>query len=161
MEIRRAKIEDLGRITDIYNNAIINTTATFDIETKSVDSRRDWFNSHGEKLPIFVAEADEVMGWVSLSKLFDKGAYAGTVEISIYIDQQYRGKGVGNALMERIVFHAKDNDKIHTVIARITGENKVSVHLHQKFGFEFVGTLKEVGYKFSRYIDVHLYQLLV
>ncbi|OCL26389.1 GCN5 family acetyltransferase [Orenia metallireducens] len=161
MKIRRAEIKDLGRITEIYNDAILNTTATFDIEIKTVDSRREWFDCHNEKLPIYVAEKDEVMGWVSLSKLFNKGAYAATVEISIYVDKKYRNRGVANALMKKIVSHAIENEEIHTVIARITGENKTSIHLHQKFGFEFAGTLKEVGYKFDRYIDVHLYQLLV
>ncbi|TDX51630.1 GNAT family N-acetyltransferase [Orenia marismortui] len=161
MKIRFAKVEDLARITEIYNDAIINSTATFDMEKKTIKSRLEWFKDHDHKLAIFVAENEgNVMGWASLSLLFKKDAYSGTTEISLYVDKEYRGQGIGKALMKRIIEHANTNDQIHTIIARITGENKISIDLHQKFGFEFVGTLKEVGYKFERYVDVHLYQFL-
>jgi len=71
-----------------------------------------------------------------------------------------QGKGIGNLLMAEIIKLAREN-KLHVIIARISGENGVSIHLHKKYGFTYVGLLKEVGFKFNRYIDVHLMQLIL
>lgn len=158
--IRKADINDLEKITEIYNQAVLHTTATFDTEVKTVKSRLDWFYKHDDRYPIMVAvEDDLVIGWISLSLWSDKCAYRNTAEVSIYVDENQRGKGIGDTLMHSIIKHAEEV-KCHTIIARIAGQNEVSIYLHEKYGFEFIGTMKEVGYKFDRYIDVHMYQLL-
>ena len=161
IKIRRAKINDLEAITRIYNYAIANTTATFDTKSKTIKSQEGWFYKHSEKHPIIVAEDKRgVIGWASLSQWSDRCAYANTAEISVYVDKNNQGIGIGNRLIVRIIELARKN-KLHVIIARIAGENEISVHLYKKYGFKYSGSLKEVGFKFSRYIDVHLMQLIL
>lgn len=160
MIIRRAEVKDLKRITEIYNQAVLKTVATFDIEPKTVASRLEWFNNHDDRYPILVAVLhDEVIAWVSLSFWSEKYAYNKTSELSIYVDEKNRGNGIGDKLMNAIIEHAAKVD-CHTIISRIAGGNNTSIYLHQKYGFELIGIMKEAGYKFNRYIDVHMYQLL-
>jgi len=161
IKIRKAIGSDLKDITRIYNYAVINTTATFDTKPKTIKSQKEWFNEHSSKYPVIVAEnVDRVIGWASLSKWSDRCAYSNTAEISVYVDKDMQGKGIGNLLMAEIIKLAREN-KLHVIIARISGENGVSIHLHKKYGFTYVGLLKEVGFKFNRYIDVHLMQLIL
>ena len=161
ISIRPAKRNDLKAIVRIYNQAIINTEATFDTKPKTVESQVEWFNEHSEKFPLMVAEGKDgrILGWASLSRWSDRCAYENTAESSVYVDQDHQGEGIGDILMSELYRLAKKNN-IHVVIARISGQNETSIHLHQKYGFEHIGTMKEVGYKFNRYIDVHLMQLL-
>lgn len=161
MRIRKASEQDLPAITAIYNHAIAHTVATFDTELKSQEDRKAWLLEHSDTYPVLVAVVDnETIGWASLSRWSTRAAYDGTVEISIYFSEQHQGKGYGNLLMTAIL-DAPKNANLHTVIARISEGNATSIHLHKKFGFEPTGTLKEVGYKFNRYIDVHMMQLML
>lgn len=161
IKIRNAVEGDLEAIIRIYNYAIINTTATFDTRPKTVKSQEKWFCKHSGKYPIIVAEnKGGVIGWASLSQWSDRCAYGSTAEISVYIDKNEQGLGIGNRLMARIVELARDN-KLHVIIASIAGENEISIHLHKKYGFTYIGSLREVGFKFNRYIDVHLMQLIL
>lgn len=156
--IRKATIDDLPAITEIYNQAILTTTATFDTEPKSLDDQKVWFESHSYKYPLLVAEEDrKVTGWASLSKWSDRCAYSDTAEISLYIDEKQRGKGIGRKLLEAIIREGEKTG-IHSIIARIAEGNEVSIHLHQSIGFEHIGVMKEVGRKFGRLLDVHLMQ---
>lgn len=158
INIRKATINDLKEITKIYNKAIENTVATFDTEQKTLDEQKNWFENHGPKNPILIAEQDEfIVGWAALSKYSTRCAYSDTAEISLYIDEKYQGKGLGKKLMEAIVEEGQKAG-LHAVIARITDGNEVSVHLHKSVGFEHVGILKEVGFKFDKRLDVHLMQ---
>lgn len=158
MTIRPAKLSDLAAITEIYNEAISNTTATFDTRPKSREEQLAWFNTHDEKHPVFVAERDgSVAGWACLSKWSDRCAYSGTAEISLYIKDGFRGKGIGRTLMESIDAEARRHG-FHTAVVRITEGNFASLHLAERFGFRHVGVMKEVGYKFGRWLDVHLMQ---
>jgi len=156
IHIRRATLDDLKVITDIYNNFILKTVATFDTESKTDNQMKKWFNDHGSKYPIMVAETDDgVVGWASLSKYSTRCAYSDTAEISVYVKEECQGRGIGNKLIERILLEGKEAG-IHTVLARITDGNKISIKLHEKHGFFHVGVLKEVGNKFGRTLDVHL-----
>jgi phosphinothricin acetyltransferase len=156
--IRPAKVEDLDRITQIYNEAVQTTVATFDTEPKTIEEQRVWFQNHGPKYPILVAELDGVTsGWASLSKWSDRRAYSDTAEISLYVKEEFRGRGVGRKLLEAIVGEG-EKAGLHTVIARIAGGNRVSIHLHEALGFKPIGIMKEVGRKFGKLIDVHLMQ---
>ena len=156
--VRKASLDDLAAITKIYNQAILRTTATFDTEPKSLEEQKLWFESHGPKYPVLVAEEDgKIVGWASLSKWSDRCAYSDTAEISLYIDEKERGKGIGRKLLETIVLEGEKTG-IHSIIARIAEGNQMSIHLHQSVGFEHIGIMKEVGRKFGRLLDVYLMQ---
>lgn len=161
LHIRDAAITDLAAMLDIYNEAIRNLTATFDLEEQTIEQRMNWYEEHSGKFPFIVAEIDgKVVGYSCLSKFRDKKAYSQSTELSIYISSDCRGKGVGSGLMKEILIRAA-KDGYHTIISGITGGNEASVRLHEKFGFEFVGCFKEVGYKFNEWQDVHFYQLIL
>ncbi len=161
IKIRNAVRGDLEAITGIYNYAVVNTMATFDTRPKTVKSREKWFGRHSGRHPIIVAEnKNTVVGWASLSQWSDRCAYRNTAEVSVYVNKDNQGLGVGSVLMSAIVGLARKN-KFHAVIARIAGDNEVSVGLHRKYGFFNVGVLKEVGFKFNRYVDVRLMQLIL
>jgi phosphinothricin acetyltransferase len=157
-EIRTAKLSDVPAITEIYNEAIFTTTATFDIEPKTVASQRQWFKEHGAKNPILVAEVENnVVGWVSLSQYSTRCAYADTVELSVYVKSTYRNMGIGKKLMTAILTEGKKAG-LHTVISRIAGDNDISVNLHKQLGFVDIGVMKEVGNKFGKLLDVYMMQ---
>lgn len=161
MFIKRASIGDIKRINDIYNQAVLNTTSTIDIEPRSLEYQKNWFKKHNERFEIYVAkENGDVIGWASLSRWSDKCGYNGVAEDSIYIDENSKGHGVGTKLLNTLINHGKQNG-FHTIVARISDGNDISIHLHEKFGFELVGTLKELGYKFNKYIDIHILQIIL
>lgn len=159
--LRPATEADVPAITEIYNDAIANTTATFDTEPKTVADRLEWLRSHGPRHPIIVAEREgKVVGWSSLSEWSDRCAYNDTGETSFYVAPGHRGQGIGRRLKQAILDEAR-RLKYHTIIARVAGESSASIHLNEAFGFVNVGTMKEVGRKFGRLIDVRMYQWLV
>jgi L-amino acid N-acyltransferase len=159
--IRKADASDIDAITEIYNEAILTTTATFDIEPKSTEERRGWLQSHDERHPIVVAVVDGlVVGWASLSRWSERPAYHDTCETSFYVQSGYRNRGIGRMLKQAILEEAH-RLRFHTVIARVAGESEVSLHLNESFGFVHVGTLKEVGKKFGKLLDVHILQKML
>jgi L-amino acid N-acyltransferase len=161
IEIRRAETADIEKITEIYNEAVLTTTATFDTETKTVADRRDWLRRHDDRHPILVAVLDEqVVGWASLTAWSDRLAYADTVETSFYVKSEFRGRGIGRRLKAAIIEEAR-RLRFHTVIARVAEGSNESLHLNESFGFVHVGTLREVGRKFGRLLDVHLLQKML
>jgi L-amino acid N-acyltransferase len=158
---RKAELSDVDAITEIYNEAILTTTATFDTKPKSKTERRKWFRSHDKRHPICVAVLDgKVVGWVSLSEWSDRPAYNDTGETSFYVRSEFRGKGIGTTLMQVIIKEARQL-RYHTIIARIAGESDVSLHVHKNFGFVEAGILKEVGRKFGKLLDVHILQKIL
>ncbi|HEX9739253.1 MAG TPA: GNAT family N-acetyltransferase [Ignavibacteriaceae bacterium] len=160
LAILRASIDHLESITDIYNQAVLTTTATFDSEPISLEEQRIWFAEHDDKFPIFIAlKFGNVIGWASLSKWSARCAYSDTAEISIYIKDGYRGKGIGTKLMTRVLDEGKKAG-VHTVLARIADGSDASFRLHKNAGFEYVGVMREVGKKFGKLLDVHLFQLV-
>jgi len=160
MTIRKATSADIKAITDIYNEAILNTVATFDTTPKTLDEQKIWFNKHNAKYPVLVAEeAKTVIGWASLSAWSDRCAYADTAEISLYIKEGQRGKGVGRKLSEAVLKAGKEAG-LHTVIARMAEGNSASIHLAESLGFKPIGVMKEVGRKFGKLLDVNLMQII-
>jgi len=156
--VRKATLDDLPAITEIYNQAILKTTATFDTEPKSLEEQKAWFESHGPKYPVLVAEENgKVIAWASLSKWSDRCAYSDTAEISLYVEEKNRGKGIGRNLLEEII---REGEKagLHSIIARIAEGNETSIHLHQSVGFEHIGIMKEVGRKFGKLLDIYFMQ---
>lgn len=163
MLIRKAEISDLKALLDIYNYEVENGVATFDLQPKTLREREKWFYNHNiENHPLYVAEVDgKVAGYASLSPYREKEAYKSTVELSIYIALAHRGKGIATSLMEYILEVAKADSRIHTVVSVITSGNEASARLHEKFGFTFCGTIKEVGMKFGQYLSIDNYSLSV
>jgi phosphinothricin acetyltransferase len=158
LTIREARLPDLGAITEIYNEAILKTAATFDTQTKTPEEQKSWFAEHGSKYPMMVAEQDGyVVGWASLSMWSDRCAYSDTAESSLYVKEEYQGKGIGRKLLEAII-EAGQKAGLHNVVARITEGNEVSIHLCESVGFEHIGVMKEVGRKFGKLLDVNLMQ---
>lgn len=162
MNIRKAKQKDLPVLVSIYNQAILKTTATFDLDPVSIESRQAWFDEHmDDRFPLIVAEeGSTVMGYASLSTYRPKPAYNRTVEVSVYIDEQHHGKGLGKQLLTHIIEMARALD-YHVIIAGITSGNDISVKLHEQFGFVKCGEMKEVGFKFDNWQDVLFYQLFL
>jgi L-amino acid N-acyltransferase len=158
LTIRPATEKDIPVITAIYNDAILNTTATFDTEAKSHEQRLEWFRAHDEKHPVIVGEINNtVVAWASLSKWSDRCAYDSTAEVSVYVQQDYRDQGIGKRLLEVLTLEGEERG-LHTLISRITEGNEKSIYLHERLGFEHIGVMKEVGKKFGNYLDVHLLQ---
>ena len=156
INIRPATKNDVVIITEIYNDAILNTTATFDTDIKTTEDRMQWFFNHDEKHPVIVAELQNtVVGWASLTKWSDRCAYEGTAEVSVYVHKDYRGKGAGKKLLEILVLEG-EKCGLHYLLSRITQGNETSIHLHEMFGFSHVGIMHEVGFKFGKFLDVHM-----
>ena len=159
--IRRAELADVPAIADIYNEAILTTVATFDTEVKTVADREQWFRSHDEQHPILVAILnDKIVGWASLTEWSDRRAYDGTAEASFYVHSAFRYQGIGRKLLEEIIAEAR-RVKLHTLLGRVAEGSDESMHLSYGAGFVLVGTMKQVGRKFDRLLDVHLLQLLL
>jgi phosphinothricin acetyltransferase len=158
LTIRKAKIDDLGAITNIYNDAVLNTLATFDTEPKTIEERKTWFKNHDSQHPVLVAEQDaQVVGWASLSKWSERRGYARTAEVSLYVEKAHRGSGIGKKLLEAILQEGQTAG-LHTLIAQIVTGNEPSIRLAKQMGFQEVGVLKEVGCKFGKLLDVHVMQ---
>ena len=161
LQIRRATIDDVAAITEIYNEAILTTTATFDTEPKTLAERTMWLRSHDDRFPVFVGVlGGKVVGWACLSAWSDRCAYAETAETSFYVKSDYRGKGIGRKLKEATIAEARRLN-FHTLIARVAEGSSESLHLNESTGFAQVGKLKEVGVKFGKRLDVHILQLML
>lgn len=160
IQVRQAREEDIPAITFIYNEAILNSTATFDTEVKTEADRMKWLRQHDEKHPVLVAEKEgKVVGWASLTRWSDRSAYDSTAESSVYVHPDYRKQGIGKNLMEILVLEGQ-RAGLHSLLARITHGNEHSIYLHERLGYVLAGTLREVGVKFGEFQDVHLLQLI-
>ena len=163
IRIRPARREDCPGILEIYNDAVLTTTATYDYEPRTLEHRQNWFDDHKRTgLPIFVAlnQQDRLVGWSALNRYHDRKGYQFTSENSIYIAADHRGQGIGKLLLEPLIESARKLG-LRVIIAAIDGENEASVRLHARYGFEHVGRFKHVGYKFDRWLDVVYMELLL
>ena len=154
MIIRSATRADLPAINDIYNHYVLHSTCTYQEEPATMAEREAWFNIHGPEHPVTVLELDgQIAGWGSLSKFHPRSAYRFTVENSVYVHHELHRRGIGAALMQDLLRRATEL-KLHTIIAGIDTEQTPSLALHRKFGFVEVAHLKQVGFKFNRWLDV-------
>jgi L-amino acid N-acyltransferase YncA len=154
LSIRPATRADLGAINDIYNHFVAASTCTYQEEPSTMQEREQWFATHGAEHPITVAEVGgAVVGWGSLSRFHARSAYRRTVENSVYVAHDRQRQGIGSALLRDLIERAKSIGH-HTIIAGIDTEQSPSVALHLRFGFEQVAHLKQVGFKFGRWLDV-------
>ncbi len=162
MEVRTAGPGDAEAIRAIYNAAVTGSTATFDLRARTVAEQQAWMAGHDGAHPALVAVDDDgtVIGFGSLSPYRDRPAYATTVENSVYVATASRSRGVGRALLEALVELATRLG-FHTVVARVGGANDASIRLHEACGFELVGTEREIGRKFGRWLDVVVLQRML
>jgi phosphinothricin acetyltransferase len=140
---RLARRDDLPVIVDIYNSTIASREVTADTEPITVESREAWFAEHTpERRPLWVihsaddkSDNPEVLGWLSYSNFYGRPAYAGTAELSIYIAEAWRGKGIGRYCLEQAIAFAPQV-KVHTLLGFIFGHNQASLALFRKYDFE-------------------------
>lgn len=161
--IRSIAKDDVFASLTIYNYEVEHGVATLDLEPRTLEEWYEWYNAHSdEHHPIIVGTIDDVVvGYASLSPYRLKDAFKSTVELSIYIHQDYRGQGVATRLMERILEMAKEDTMIHNIVSVITAGNEESTKLHNRFGFTYCGLTPEVGFKHGKYQDTETYALLV
>ena len=134
---RLANQKDLPAIVAIYNSTVASREVTADTEPVSVESRQAWFDHHNpERRPLWVVEQDgAILGWLSYSDFYGRPAYAGTAELSIYLHEDARGKGLGRYLLGQAIDHAPAIG-VHTLLGFVFGHNQPSLKLFDAFGFE-------------------------
>jgi L-amino acid N-acyltransferase YncA len=162
MHIRLVKPSDAEPIRAIYNVEVLGSTATFDLRPRTPEEQQEWMALHRGPHPAIVAvdEDEVILGFGSLSPFRERPAYATTVENSVYVHAESRGRGVGRALLEQLIVLAGQHG-FHAVVARVGGGNEASIALHQACGFEMVGVEREIGRKFNHWLDVSVLQRLI
>jgi L-amino acid N-acyltransferase YncA len=162
VRIRLATVVDLPAINDIYNYYVAHSTCTYQEELEPLAGREAWFVKHGPEHPATVAvdPGGTVVGWGSLSPFHPRSAYRFTVENSIYLRHDIRGRGVGRLMLADLIDRARAIGH-HAIIAGIDADQTASIGLHRRLGFEHVGHLKQVGFKFGRWLDVIDMQLMI
>lgn len=160
MSIRYAVKEDCAAIAAIYNHAVINTAAIWNDQTVDADNRIAWFEARALLgYPVIVSEENGVVtGYASFGDWRAFDGFRHTVEHSVYVHPEHQGKGLGLALMVRLIEEAKRIGK-HVMVAGIEAQNQGSIHLHQKLGFTITGQMPQVGTKFGRWLDLTFMQL--
>jgi len=161
--IRPATEADLPGLLEIYNEAVLHTTATYDYEPRTLEQRRQWFEDHQrDNYAVFVAvdETGRMVGWSALNPYHARPGYRFTSENSVYIAADRRGQGIGKQLLEPLIEAARARG-LHVIIAAIDATNEASIRLHTRFGFEQVGHFKQVGFKFGRWLDVSYMQKIL
>lgn len=159
--IRPAHDDDLPRLVQIYNHYVIESPATFDIEPFTVETRRGWFDGFAATGAhrLLVAElAGELAGYASSIAHRPKPAYDCSVETTTYLDPDFVGRGVGSHLYATLLELLRAERRVHRAFAGITIPNPASVALHERLGFEKLGTFHEIGYKFGKYWDVSWFE---
>ncbi|KGR76025.1 GNAT family N-acetyltransferase [Ureibacillus manganicus] len=158
--IRSMQMEDLETVNEIFNDAILNTTALYKYSPETIEQRIEWFLAKEKNNdPIFVLEENgEVVGFATYSQFRPYPAYKYTVEHSVYVHKDHYRKGIGSKLMKHLITEAEKRE-VKTMIACIDASNEGSILSHQKLGFYYTGKIQNAGYKFGRWLDIVFYQL--
>ena len=150
-------------ILAIFNHAIVTSTALYDYQPRTMDTMRAWFDAKTKgNYPVLGVAADDnrLMGFARYGPFRNFPAYKYSVEHSIYVDSDFRGRGVGRRLLEEIVSSATAQD-YHMMVGVIDAENEASIALHRSLGFTHCGSIQHAGFKFGRWLDLVFYQLLL
>ena len=162
--LRPATVSDLPAINAIYNHYVLTSTCTYQTEPATEAERLEWFAEHGPAYPAIVAEEASrpsvVLAWASLSRFHSRCGFRYTVENSVYVHPDHHRRGLATLLMKDLITRAAAAGH-HAIIAGISADQEASVRLHQALGFVEVARLKEVGWKFERWLDVVYYELLL
>jgi len=157
---RVATNKDLPALTRIYNHYVTQTAITFDVKPYTPEKRQLWldgFSAQGRHRCLVALQGEEVCGFACSGTFRAKAAYDTTVEVSVYLDPDATGKGLGSLLYRDLFTGLRETD-LHRAVGIITLPNPASIALHRRFGFESVGVLHEVGRKFDRYWDVEWFE---
>jgi L-amino acid N-acyltransferase YncA len=159
MQIRDAVEGDIEGVTAIYNEVLRTSTAIFNDRPVHVAQRVEWWKARVEQgYPVLVAvEGEAVVGFASFGDFRSWPGYRFTVEHTVHVDSEFRGRGVGSALMKELVERARAAGK-HVMVAGVDAENVASLRFHERMGFERVAHFKEIGFKFDRFLDLVLLQ---
>ena len=154
IQIRPYSEADVPSILDIINDNILHSTSLYDYEPRSLAKQNDLLNDKTAKnFPVIVAEIDgKIAGFGMYGEFRFRDAYRFTVEHSVYVSKDFKGKGVGGKLLQSLIDLAKKQG-LHTMIGVIDAENTESILFHEKYGFKNVGIIKESGFKFNRWLD--------
>lgn len=150
-------------ILAIFNDAIRNSTALYDYQPRTLETIAQWFDTKSRgNFPVIGVENDagELMGFGSYGTFRAWPAYKYSVEHSVYVDARFRGQGAGKRLLREII-GAAQRQEYHTLIGGIDASNAVSIRLHEALGFVPCGTIRQAGFKFSRWLDLAFYQLIL
>lgn len=161
--IQCSRAEHAAAILEIFNEAIANSTALYDYRPRTAESMLSWFDAKSEQnFPVIgaVDPQGRLMGFASYDHFRARPACKYTLEHSVYVHQSHRGKGVGRALLERLISLATEQ-QYHTLIGAVDMNNRASIELHERLGFVHSGTIREAAFKFGRWLDLGFYQLLL
>ena len=149
-------------ILEILNEAIVNSTALYDYKPRGPETMVGWFKAKDAgRFPVIGAmDGDRLLGFASYGTFRAWPAYKYTVEHSVYVHREHRGKGIGIALMRKLIDAAREQE-YHVMVGGIDAANQPSIAMHQKLGFIHAGTVQNAGYKFGRWLDLAFYQLLL
>ncbi len=150
-----------AQILEIFNDAILNSTALYEYKPRTMETMRAWFaaKSAGNFPVIGLTDtADQLLGFASYGTFRAFPAFKYSVEHSVYVHPAHRGMGLGRVLMGEIISAAKAKE-IHVLVGGIDAANAASIALHESVGFTHAGTIKEAGFKFGRWLDLAFYQL--
>ena len=161
MHVRSATVEDAPAVLEIYNHEVLTSTVTFDLVPRTLAEQESWITDRSGAHVVLVVEDDgEVVGFGALSQYRERAGYATTVEDSVYVHEDHRGKGVGRLLLAELVERATAHG-FHALMAKVVGDHQASINLHAAAGFDVVGHEREVGRKFGRWLDVVLLERLL
>ncbi len=150
-------------ILEILNEAIVSSTALFDYQPRPLEAMAGWFKAkEAGRFPVIGVESDDgqLMGFASYGHFRAWPAYKYSVEHSVYVHRDHRGKGLGRRLMQALIAEAT-NHQYHTLIAGIDAANAGSIELHRSLGFQHCGTIAQAGFKFGRWLDLSFYQFWI
>jgi len=162
VHIRPAVEADIPTLLEIYNDVVLNSAAIYEEKGRTLDEHREWYRAKlASGHPLFVAELDgTVIGYCSYGQFRNWTCYRHTVELSLYVDKKLRGKGVGSQMLQALIADARQRG-FHSMIAGVDATNISSIQLHEKMGFIKVAHLTQVGFKFNRWLDLVLLQLVL
>lgn len=162
-DVIRCTAAHLPAIKAIYNEAILTSTALYEYEPRTDEVMREWFaQRERDAVPVLGIEWEPgvLAGFATWGPFRPRAAYKYSVEHSVYVDERFRGEGIGRQLMQAIIAAARTSE-IHMLIAGIDATNVASVALHSSLGFRCCGTVREAGYKFGRWLDLEFWQLIL
>jgi L-amino acid N-acyltransferase YncA len=157
------QVRHAAAILDILNEAIVNSTALYDYRPRPLSAMDAWFDAKAKGgFPVIGCEGDDgqLLGFASYGSFRAWPAYKYTVEHSVYVHRDHRGRGVGRQLLEALIERARQQD-LHVMVGGIDAENAASIALHEVLGFVHTGTIRQAGFKFGRWLDLAFYQLIL
>ena len=160
MIVRKVEIEHAAQIAEIYNFYVLNSHSTFETDAVEIYQMQKRVEEVIENYPYFVAEENKkILGYAFASQYKSRCAYKNSAEVSVYVKNDLKQKGIGGMLYEQLFAEILQTE-VHALVAGIALPNEASIKLHERFGFEKVAHFREIGFKFGRWIDVGYWELI-